>query len=273
MLLAVLASVVFLLGSVVYPVHAQTTLTVKTNKDSYVTGDNITITGNLNATNMNQPLLLQVQDPQDKLVRVGQLNTSPAGSYNYTLRAGGTMRIEGTYTVIVSYDGTTSETTTFKFNKETDSVLKTFTLKVDDQSFQVQYMFRDGSITGMIPDGRIAGLNVIMNSTADGKLKIRLPRNVIDSRAGEDGKSGADQDFVIFANGMPSYTWEETNTTGSVRTLSIDFAQGTETIEIVGTWAIPEFGAIAAIILAVAIVGIIVATATYSKKFNFAPRL
>ncbi|MEP0825870.1 MAG: PEFG-CTERM sorting domain-containing protein, partial [Nitrososphaera sp.] len=40
----------------------------------------------------------------------------------------------------------------------------------------------------------------------------------------------------------------------------------------IGDRIIPEFGAIAAIVLAVAIVGIIVATARYGK-FNFTPRL
>jgi len=37
----------------------------------------------------------------------------------------------------------------------------------------------------------------------------------------------------------------------------------------VGTFIVPEFGAIAAIILAVAIVGIIVATARYGKLSSF----
>jgi predicted secreted protein with PEFG-CTERM motif len=55
--------------------------------------------------------------------------------------------------------------------------------------------------------------------------------------------------------------------------LTIPFEAGAEEIEIVGTWIIPEFGAIAAIVLAVAIVGIIVATARYGKFNNFAPRL
>ena len=44
-------------------------------------------------------------------------------------------------------------------------------------------------------------------------------------------------------------------------TLTIPCMVGTEKIEIHGSWAIPEFGVIAAMILAVAIVSIIVITA------------
>lgn len=50
--------------------------------------------------------------------------------------------------------------------------------------------------------------------------------------------------------------FEET-TTSEDRTLTIPFEDGTTQIEIIGTFVIPEFGTIAVIILAVAIVSII----------------
>ena len=53
-------------------------------------------------------------------------------------------------------------------------------------------------------------------------------------------------------------------------TLTIPCLAGTEKIEIVGSWAIPEFGVIAAMILAVAIVSIIVVTA--KTKLSIVPR-
>jgi predicted secreted protein with PEFG-CTERM motif len=57
-----------------------------------------------------------------------------------------------------------------------------------------------------------------------------------------------------------------------VRELAIPFFENSETVEIVGTYLAPEFGAIAAIVLAVAIVGIIVATSR-SGKFSFLPKM
>lgn len=267
-LLASVASV-----AMVGTANAQATeLTVETDADSYATGDTITVTGQLDTTTINAPILIQVLDPQGNRDRFDQFDTAADGSYSYSFTAGGLMNTDGTYTVRVSYK-TTEEETTFEFDAaEGQEVWRTFTIRVGDQSYPVQYRITGGSVQDMVPSEETASLTVTISSTADGTLDIRLPRNVIDARDGADGRSGNDEDFVVFADEVPSDTADETATTGTIRTLSIDFEQGTETIEIVGTWAIPEFGAIAAIILAVAIVGIIVATARYGK-FNFAPRL
>lgn len=264
-LLASVASV-----ALVGAAYAQTTLTVETDKDSYTTGEDIMVTGQLDATNINQPLLIQVLDPQGNRDRIDQITAAADGSYSYTFRAGGLMNTNGEYTVLVSYR-TTSEEATFEFTSTAEPQWRTFTIRVGDQSFPVEYMISGGSVVDMVPEETTATLTVTVSSTAAGTLDIRLPSNVIVSKDGADGRSGADTDFAVFID-EENVEADETETTEARRTLSIDFAQGTETIEIVGSWAIPEFGALAAIILAVAIVGIIVATARYGK-FNFAPRL
>jgi len=55
------------------------------------------------------------------------------------------------------------------------------------------------------------------------------------------------------------------------RTLHIEYDAGTEKIEIVGSHVVPEFGTIAMIILAVAIVSIIAITA--KTKISLIPKL
>ncbi len=258
--------------------YAQTTsLTVKTDKDSYTSGDYITISGKLTATTIKEPLLIQVFDPQGGWVVGAPIELGVDGSYSYKVNTGfpdeSTMKTDGEYTVKVSYKGTTAAETTFQFDAVTgEPAWKTFTIAVGNDSYPVQYMITGGTVQNMVPDEATATLTVTVSSTADGNLQIRLPRNVIESRDGADGKSGADSDFAVFVDEENVDPTESETATDARRTLTIDFAQGTETIEIVGTWAIPEFGAIAAIILAIAIVGIIVATARYGK-FNFAPRL
>jgi predicted secreted protein with PEFG-CTERM motif len=251
--------------------YAQTTLTVQTDKDSYTAGDEITVTGKLTATNINQPILLQVFDPDGNFVRGDQFDVAADGSYSYRFPTGGPlMQKSGTYTVDVTYKGTTSEETTFEF--DAGDVWDTFTIRIGSQSFPVQYKITGGTVQNMVPSTDTSDLTVTIRSTAEGELQIRLPRNVIESRAGADGRSGADTDFAVFVDEENVEPEESEDATVDRRTLTIDFAEGTEEIAIVGTWAIPEFGAIAAIVLAVAIVGIIVATARYNK-FNFAPRL
>jgi len=267
-LLASVASV-----ALVGAAYAQTTsLTVTTDKTSYNSGDEVTVTGKLNATAINQPLLIQVFDPDGNFVKNDQFDPAADGSYSYKFKTGGPLMAKtGTYKVAVSYKGTVKKEATFAFTAGEGAGFKTFNLKVGDKTYSIQYKITGGTVQNMVADTPTSTLNVTITSTADGNLLIKLPRNVIDARAGADGKSGADSEFAVFAD-SENISPDETQTTVDQRTLSINFAQGTETIEIVGTFAIPEFGAIAAIILAVAIVGIIVATAKYGK-FNFAPRL
>ena len=80
----------------------------------------------------------------------------------------------------------------------------------------------------------------------DGELKITLNKDIITPF--DDGSY-----FVLINN-------EEVEFEQMGRTLHIEYGAGTEKIEIVGSHVVPEFGTIAMIILAVAIVSIIVIT-------------
>jgi predicted secreted protein with PEFG-CTERM motif len=75
---------------------------------------------------------------------------------------------------------------------------------------------------------------------------------------------------VIFVDNVEDFADDDHGK--DTRTLTIQFTGGAEQIDVVGTSLVPEFGTIAAIVLAVSIVGIIVATTRYSK-FSFAPKI
>ncbi len=53
----------------------------------------------------------------------------------------------------------------------------------------------------------------------------------------------------------------------STRTLTIPFSAGTGQIEIIGTQVVPEFGPIAALVLAIAIISIIAVSAKTGLRF------
>jgi predicted secreted protein with PEFG-CTERM motif len=263
-LLASVASVALI------PAYAATTITAQTDKESYMAGDTIKITGKVTVDTgtVNQPILIQVLDPTGNRAKLDQVAAAADGSYTYTFPSGGPlMAKDGAYKVIATYKGI-SQTSTFDFTAGVQ--WKTFQLKVGDKSYPIQYMINGGSVTGMTIDGPTATLTVTISSTADGKLDIKLPRNVIDSR--QNVTTGTDVEYAVFIDEVNTDATEATPT-ADMRQLSINFDNGSETVEIVGSTAIPEFGAIAAIVLAVAIVGIIVATARYSNKLNFTPRL
>jgi predicted secreted protein with PEFG-CTERM motif len=87
----------------------------------------------------------------------------------------------------------------------------------------------------------------------------------------DSSDNGGDLDYIVFVDELESLEVED-DFGASVRTLTIDFEAESEQIDIIGTFLVPEFGTITAIILAVSIVGIIIATARYSK-FSFLPKM
>jgi len=91
----------------------------------------------------------------------------------------------------------------------------------------------------------------------DGELKITLNKDIITPF--DDGS------YFVLINS------EEVEFEQMGRTLHIDYTAGTEKIEIVGSHVVPEFGTIAMIILAVAIVSIIAITT--KTKISLIPRL
>ena len=91
----------------------------------------------------------------------------------------------------------------------------------------------------------------------DGELKITLNKDIITPF--DDGSY-----FVLVEN-------EEADFEQMGRTLHIEYGAGAETIEIVGSHVVPEFGTIAMIILAVALVSIIAITA--KTRMTLIPKL
>ena len=98
---------------------------------------------------------------------------------------------------------------------------------------------------------------IYLEPTDDGILTITLHEELI--KPFEDGT------FAVIVDNQRMLDFTQV---GNI--LTIPCIAGTEKIEIHGSWAIPEFGVIAAMILAIAIVSIIVVTA--KTKLSIVPR-
>ena len=94
-------------------------------------------------------------------------------------------------------------------------------------------------------------LVILIDSLDDGSLSIALPRDVIDAKS----ESGLDDSFFILVDGEEALFDETISDTE--RIISVNFPAGTEQVEIIGTFVIPEFGTIAIMILVVSIVSLI----------------
>jgi predicted secreted protein with PEFG-CTERM motif len=267
-LLASVASVAF-----VGTAYAQTSsVTVGTDEDSYTTGDEITISGTVTNVQTGQQVLIRVFNPLNALARTDPVAVAADGSWTYTFPSGGPlMRESGDYRVIAGYRGV-SEETTFAF-VATDS-WRPWTVNIGGNPYVIRYQITGGSLQTVAADVALSTMAFGISTTGNGTLKLQLPRAVMQALTVEGMPTGGtDVDYVAFADGIEADIVEATSPAAGTRELSIDFEAGTEDIEVVGTWIVPEFGAIAAIVLAVAIVGIIVATARYGKLNSFLPRL
>jgi len=123
-------------------------------------------------------------------------------------------------------------------------------VEVQGTDFKLTYAISGGKINQVIPDLDEKSLMVEIESISNGTLVIKLPREVIDAKF-----AGEDDSFIVLLDGL-DVNFDE-STTGNERTLTIQYPEGTEDIEIIGTYVIPEFGEIAVLILMVSVFSVI----------------
>jgi predicted secreted protein with PEFG-CTERM motif len=144
----------------------------------------------------------------------------------------------------------------------------TFDLTVGGQPHPIQYMITGASVENMTIHSENQTLGVTINSTGNGTLALRLPREVIDSKTVD----GSDADFAAFIDNAEYVDTGEIEPAADTRTLLIGFPEGAGSIDVIGTSVVPEFSTIAVVVLAVAIIGIVIATARHSR-FSSDPRM
>jgi predicted secreted protein with PEFG-CTERM motif len=131
-----------------------------------------------------------------------------------------------------------------------DSIITSTTITIQGSTDLISYEITNGKVINAIPDMDAVSLLVHIESVDDGSITLTIPRSVLDATI-----NNGDDEFFVLVDGE-EVEFEEI-ITSTDRTLTINFLAGTEEIEIIGTFVIPEFGTIAAMILAVAIISII----------------
>lgn len=234
------------------------TLTVKVDKTSYAMGETITISGTVPAVLEGVPVAIQVFNPRNTMYTIDQVTPNADGTYSTTIKVGGKLGIDGIYTVKATYSGQ-SVNATFEFKGGGGVMPGTIRVEFQGNVFNVKASLSNGSITKIEVDPEFTSLIITVKTSAteDGTLDITLPRELIDARTGQ-GHTGDDDKFIVLVDGNESDKANETATTATERSLSIPVPAGTEEIEIIGTVVIPEFGILAAFVLAAAVGAIIV---------------
>jgi len=241
------------------PKPTEPNITTTTDKTSYVNGDTIVISGGVKAFVEGTPLTIQILDPDKNLVQIAQIDVAKDGKYTTTIKATGALwKKSGTYTLKVQYGlpNVVAETN-FEFKTATTPISKIFEVKAGNRgTFDVKYTINGGTIKDITIDYEGLALIASINATGDGIVSLEIPRALMDAKT----SSGDDDAFIILIDGAEVKPQKEEKNTES-RTLTIQFLQGDSDIEIIGTQIVPEFGAIAALVLAIAIISIIAVSA------------
>ncbi len=252
----------------------QDPIVVTTDKASYSEGDTIMVTGEVSQLLGGYAISLTVIAPNGNIVALDQLTVGADKRFSTSLGAGGSlMKFEGTYTITVQCGDSKSRLaqTTFEFGgvvddegpKDTSTVTDN-TVSITGSTDLIGYEITGGKLLSIMPDVDANSLIISIEATDDGSLTLTIPRSVLDAVF----ENGEDDEFFVLVDGE-EVDFDET-VSSTHRTLTIAFSAGAEEIEIIGTFVVPEFGTIAAMILAVAIISIIAISA--KSRLSIIPR-
>jgi len=262
---------------IVSQAFAATTITIETDKNVYDHTDTITITGTVFPVDQNEvPVTIMLVNQYTSIVEINQLVVNSDGSWSGQIILNPENRLQsedGVYEIRAQY-GSTKITTSVELTNAIEAsetgtdvtgaaVTGTTVTGPSGESFyklgagQIEYDVTCNATPGFFANADDDSIVIYLDPTDDGIITVTLHEELI--KPFEDGT------FVVIVNNQEMQDFTQTG-----NTLTIPCMVGTEKIEIHGSWAIPEFGVIAAMILAVAIVSIIVVTA--KTKLSIVPR-
>ncbi len=214
--------------------------------------------------------MIQVFSPIGNRVHLAQVSVDTDGSFSETVATsiGGVWKETGTYTIQVNY-GDNSTQVKFEYGGMMSAGVQTtpeFAMEENEntsqsimiEDYSLDYELTCAEIQSMTPDTEMKSMIIAIKTDCDGELTITLSEDIITPF--NDGS------FFVLVNGEES---DDAHQMGNK--LMIPFDATTTDIEIVGTHVVPEFGTIAMIVLAVAIVSIIAVSA--KSRLSIMPRI
>ena len=279
----VLVAILILTGTgLASQAFAETVITINTDKNVYDHTDTVTITGTVFPVDENPiDVTIMLINQYNSIVEVAQLGVNSDGSWSgqIVLNPENHLQSEdGVYEIRAQY-GSTKITTSIELTNAIETseaggtevgtavtgtaVIGTDVTGPGGEPFyklaggQVNYDETCNSNPAFFANADDDSIVIYLDPTNNGILTVTLHEELI--KPFEDGT------FAVIINNQEMQDFTQVG-----NTLTIPCVVGTEKIEIHGSWAIPEFGVIAAMILAVAIVSIIVVTA--KTKLSLVPR-
>ena len=243
-------------------------VSIWTGKTDYTHNEIIMVTGQVANVASGFPVTITVVSPLNSIVTIDQLTVADDGSFETTLNTAGNMwKYDGTYIIKANYgsaeisnsakvvlSGGVEYTQNYSAPTTPDTQCGANELTASGQC--IPFSISGGVITNTtINAGDNGSIIISINAEEDGTLTVT------------PSKTTAKGIFMVLVDGEECNELECEIVGNKV---TVMFQAGAETIEIVGTHVVPEFGTIAAMILAVAIVSIIAVSA--KSRLSIMPR-
>ena len=221
-------------------------ITIWTDEALYDHESKIVVEGTVSAIRVGAEIGLVVIGPPpfNNIVTIAQIPVTSDGTWKTTLNTGGaSWKYDGTYTIKVTYGNQAVNNRALV--ELTGGVIQIGAgcgpgeLSASGQC--IPYTITAGSVSGAMFSAASNSLTVQISGLMDGTLTITPS---VDAIRGI---------FMVLVDGEE---WDDVEINGNE--VIVHFPAGTNEIEIIGTFAIPEFGTIAALILVVSIISIIV---------------
>lgn len=246
-------------------------VSVWTDSKIYDHESEITVGGYVANLRGDAPVTVTVISPQGNIATVQQVEVSEDNTFETMFStAGALFKENGMYTIRAQYgpqeinDKVMVELVGEAASEESACGDGELAVKGGSEVFCVPFEASGAVVTSASANGATKSLTLKIETEGDGSISLAIPRDVLD--ATEDG---SDVDFIVLVDDEEA-DFEETDSDDSTRMVDITFPDGASQIEIIGTYAVPEFGTMAAIILAVAIVSIIAVSAR--TRLSISPR-
>ena len=252
---------------IVSQTFAETVLTLDTDKQIYDHASTITLTGHVKPIDLrgSEVTVLCKSPGGTGVCGIYQLSVNSDGDFSLSINTSTyLMEKDGVYQFQAQYSNLADAVISVELvdaietsEIETESeigIAVSGTLGESTGEFyslsagQVEYDTTCDADPAFFANGDDDSIVIHLEPKTDGIITLTLHEELI--KPFEDGT------FAVIINNQEMQDFTQVG-----NTLTIPCTVGTEKIEIHGSWAIPEFGVIAAMILAVAIVSIIVVTA------------
>ena len=244
-------------------------VSVWTDKTDYAHNDMIMVTGQVANVASGYPVTITVVSPLNSIVTIDQLTVADDGSFETTLNTAGNMwKYDGTYTIKANYgsaEKSNSAKVVLSGGIEYVPNYSTPTTTPDIQCGANEITATDQCIPFSISGGVVTSATI--NAGDNGSIIISINAEDNGTLTVTPSKTTVDSIFMVLVDGEECNE-PECEIVGNK--VTVMFPAGAETIEIVGSHVVPEFGTIAAMILAVAIISIIAVSA--KSRLSIMPR-